>query len=240
MEPTEIIQTPTLIVKYDALFSNFEIEDIIDIDTFKQNTKQDYLTIIKPNPIGREGDVYSFFIQLISNLTFQDYLNFLAIYFAGKTLDKLINALFLKPFQIAYKKLKEKNNIIDIHKIQITLQDIDLYIYCIHENSIYENIELIYKKLHDVSHYLYNEHGVLPKEVHIPVLFEEENEEKIFRVPLGDEEFITNITKDTYFKLWGIVDRFSESSYVFDIANKSILHDYNFYTEKYYYQFLSD
>jgi hypothetical protein len=249
-------------IKYEAFFSNDEIEDFQDLELFERGINENYNSFVKAMGVGRGGGVYQLVFHFISNLDLSSYLQIVAGYLAIKIIDKAVDKsldkaidkikentgkseeikdiekyLFI-PLQNEYKKLKKSNPMLDYYSFQIELKDINIFIYKTCEDSLisnlnekiaqinrqWQNIKMIYSD--EQPHFKVTE-------IHIPAIPDILGDRKIYRTPMGDEETKQLDQKD-YFECWGINYFHNQLSGVYDVKNKTIIRNYDFYTKEHF------
>ncbi|MGL4758533.1 MAG: hypothetical protein ACRCXZ_04305 [Patescibacteria group bacterium] len=226
-------------IKYDAFIHNDGVEDFQDVEVFKEEIKKNYHSFVKANGVGR-GGAYELVMHFISDLSWSDYLKFVSLYvttkFVDQVTDLLIQKYLLIPIQDAYKKLKKKNPILDCHSFQLEFKDISIFIYKTSENSLIPNLMKIIEAIDNHSNNIkaieFND-GVSfkPTEIHIPVVLDRVEGEKVYRIPMGIEE-TTNLDDKDYFKYWGIKYFHNQLNIIYDVENKLAIKESSFYTEE--------
>jgi hypothetical protein len=224
-------------IRYDAFPCNDSVEDLKDIESFKEEINKNYNNIVKANSVGRGGGAYEFVIHFICNLRLSDYLNnFVLVYLANKVIDKATDKSLEKylftPLQNAYQKLKEVNPILDCYSFRIELEDINIFIHKTSDNSILPNLEKIIKEIPNHLKNIEIIESFKTTEIHIPAILDTVDGQKLYRAPLGIEETITTLSHKDYFKFWGVKYCSNQLSTVYNLSSKSILSDYSFYTEE--------
>jgi hypothetical protein len=227
-------------IEYDAFPLTNGVEDFDKIDVFKSELSSDYEVFIKPRPVGRGGGAYQFIVDLLIDLTLEDYLKIVGGYLGGKILDKIIDPkiekYLFRPFKSAYEKLKQLNPILDCYRLRIEFVDTQINVYGIYENSIIEINEMILGALKQHYDNLKTGLGRLPDEIHIPLLIDAKEDEHIYRTPLGFDEYLTGLDKMNYLKLWGTMD-FNGIKTIYDLENKVVIPG-EFMTESEFYKHL--
>ncbi len=61
-------------IRYDAFIYNDGVEELENIDYFREKINENYNNIVKANPVGRGGGTYEFIIRFICNLSLQHYV----------------------------------------------------------------------------------------------------------------------------------------------------------------------
>lgn len=222
-------------IRYDAFIYNDGVEELEDIEYFKEEINKNYNNIVKANPVGRGSGAYEFIIHFIGDLPLQDYIKilfgYLGVKVINKSTDKLLERYVFVPLQTSYQKLKRNNPVLDCYKFQIELKDVNIFIYKTSKNSIFSNFNKI---LQQISEHIKNIEKIEEYKItaiHIPAVLDVFNGYKVYRAPLGEEE-TTNLSDKDYFSFWGVEYCSSQLSAVYDLNSKSILSDYRFYTEE--------
>ena len=108
-------------------------------------------------------------------------------------------------------------------------------IYKISQDSIFSELESIFKAI--AIHYknLFLENGEKPFEIHIPI-FEDSSSDSIarFRVLLDVDEVIENVSFKNYYEFWGAQFDFSKTSRVYDLNREKLLNNPFLMTEEYW------
>lgn len=224
-------------IRYDAFPYNEDVEDFNNIECFKEELNKNYNNIVKANPVGRGGEAYELIIHFTCNLDFLYYLTHIVIiYLGGKIIDKVVDKSLEKylfiPLKNAYQKLKYENPILDCFSFQIEFKDINIFIYKTSENSVFSSIDEILKKVANHFKNIETIENFKTTEIHVPVVPDIVDGQKIYRVPLGSEETITTLSDKDYFNFWGVKYCHNQLSTIYDLNKKSILSNYNFYTEQ--------
>jgi len=222
-------------ITYDAFQYNFGVEDFDKIEDFRNEISKEYSSFVKPNPIGRGGAAYQFIIDFFVDKTLEDYLKLVGEYLAGKALDKVTDPIadryLFNPLKKAYENLRTKNPILDCYSLTIEFLNTKIFIYSVAENSIMDNKDKILKCLDEHFKNLVSQEGEFPTEIHIPVYDQMIDEKLIYRPPLGMEETLDTAKDNKLFKLWGLKYLFTYRSIVYDVVNRRIIEDAEFWTE---------
>jgi hypothetical protein len=201
------------------------LEDFHDIEVFKAEVEENYNSFIRGQGTGRGGGAYEFIIHFISNLHWSDILLYIAADLgkeaATKTKKVLIDKYMFKPLQKAYGKLKNKNENLDCYSFQIELIDIKIFIYRTSHDSLMLNLEKILKTIENHSEQIKGMVSSNVSEIHIPVVIDSLEGQKIFRVPLGDMERI-DLNEINLFEYWGIKHNYNQSLKVYNLNSKVI------------------
>lgn len=232
-------------IKYDAFIDNDGVEDFQEIESFKSEIKDSYTASVKANGVGRGGGVYELAVHFISDLDLATYLKLAGLYLGkvaiDKTVDKIadetIEKMLFVPFRNAYKKLKQKNEILDCYSFQIELEDISVFVYKTYDNSLMFNLDKIIEELGNQLEYIKTverdqDTSFKTTEIHIPAVSDNFEGENLFRTPTDIMVIEKSLTNKDYFKYWGIKYFHNQLSTVYDIRNKSFIQDNNFYTEQ--------
>lgn len=207
------------------------------IKEFQDDLSQDYISRVRGHPGDLGGGLYELAVQVIANISAQDFVNLVASGVAFDLMKVGVKSFFLRPFLAAYEKLKALNHDreVDIHQIEFIFNDAEVLIKKICANSIYESLGEVIQNLAKNFGNLRNSGGELPYTIQIPVF---EDPEKIlcrFRVRLDVDETIEKITAADYFGYWGISYEFERASRVFDVK-RMLLIDSDFLTSDLYWQ----
>jgi hypothetical protein len=236
------MQEPSIKITYDAFQYNKGVEDLSDIEIFKEDLAKSYSSsIVKARPAGRGGGAYQFIVESFINLHAKDYLEIIGGYLGKKIIDKaigepLLNRYVFAPFKSAYEKLKSQNAILGCYLFTIELLDTKIFIYSIYPDSTIEYKDEILFELDRQFNNLIIE-GEFPSEIHIPVFNEILNEKIIYRPPLGMAETLSTADSHNYLKLWGLKYQYSFRSIVYDVVNQTMLNDSPFMNEDEFFQY---
>ncbi len=233
------MNVPGLRIVYWAYSEPVGVEDLLEIDKFRTAISESYASLVKVFPHDRGGEVFQFAIEFFTDLTLKDYLTLIGGYIGGKAVDKVIEPILdsylFNPLKKAYKKLKEKNPDLGVYKFSFDLSDTKITIYHLNDDKLLDNIDLIISEIgnrYNQLQYL----GELPMEIHIPVVKDETNGVEYYRPPFEMEEKIDlNALKYTE-GYWGIKIFKYGLECVYDLTEKKIVSETNFYTEEELYQ----
>jgi hypothetical protein len=221
MNPNDFVK-----IEYYAFPENKNtLEDFQDIEIFKAEVEESYNSFIRGQGIGRGGGAYELMIHFISNIHWSDLLLYIAADLGKKAITKsenlLLDKYLFKPIQKAYKKLKNKNEILDCYSFQVELQDIRIFIYRTSHNSLMPNLEKILKTIENHAEQIRGAVDSNVSEIHIPVVIDLLEGRKIFRVPLGDMESL-DLNEDNLFEYWGIKHHYNQSLKVYSLNSENI------------------
>jgi hypothetical protein len=222
-------------IRYDAFMYNDSVEELKDIEYFKEKVNKNYNNIVKANPVGRGGGAYEFIIRFICDLHLQHYIEiiigYLGVKVINKSTDKVLDKYVFVPLQTYYQELKNNNPVLDCYSFQIELKDVKIFIYKTSDNSIFPNLNKILLQISEQIKNIEKIKGHKTTAIHIPAVLDVLDGYKVYRVPLGELE-TTNLSDKDYFSFWGVEYCSSQLRAVYDLNSKSILSDYRFYSEK--------
>jgi hypothetical protein len=201
------------------------LQDLDGIEDFKAELGEQYVSVVHGRP-GDLGRLLDLTIEIISHLSLADIAGLVASGVAYDVLKNGADALILRPFLTAYRKLRERNKPIrgaDIEILRLVLRDSMIVIYRISDDSVIEHLERIVLTLGVEYERLLLRSGEQPFSIHIPV-FEDDASDRLsrFRVLLDVDETLKPKTSD-YFKLWGLHFDFARTTRVYDVERHLLL-----------------
>ena len=214
-------------IKYGAVSGGPGLEDLEEINQFKESLSASYTTLVKPVLQERGGEAYQFIVDWFSNHSFKDYFEIIGGYLAGKTLDKitdpLIDSYLFNPFKKAYKKLMDKNKgRLGISSFSLDFSDTQVSISSFSPESIFENLDFILVNLYALCQLL-KQNDRLPLIIHIPIVKEIISDEVIYRYPVEKDVLLFHRTKrNLYTELWGLFYHLPEKYIIFDLQKQTL------------------
>jgi hypothetical protein len=214
-----------------------ELWELAGIAEFQNDLSQEYVSRVHGRPGDLGGGLYEFAIQIIANISLQDVVKLIADGIAFDLLKSGTKSFVLRPFLVAYEKLKARDTKrdVDIHEIRFMFNDAEVVISKICDNSIYESLGAIFKVLARDFDCLRNGNGEYPYTIQIPVFEDPEKKLCQFRVLLDVDETIEGISSDSYLEYWGIDYDFERTSRIFDVKRKLLI-DSGYLTIDLYWQ----
>lgn len=215
--------------------SIFEFEGL---KLFKKELSENYISVIHGRPGDLGGGIGEFVIDLISNITLKDLVNFLLEGIAYDLISSKTKKFVIRPLFEAYKKLKgeSKNSLLDLAELNISFQDSIVRIYKVSDNSIINQLENILLALAKNYDHLILDSGEAPYQIYIPVLEDKvKTKNRIFRVPLGEEETIEKISEEDYFKYWGLIYDYERCDKIYNVEKQLLIAE-GFYSEDQYWK----
>jgi hypothetical protein len=218
------MSTAIKISYYGEPNENYNISEFVGISDFKNNLERDYTTFIRQKTDGYGAGFYEFVVEIISDITLNDFITFLLTGTAFDLVKYGTKNFAIQPFLNAYKKLRTTNKEVDIEELRFSFKDSNVIIYRIYQNSILEELENILLSLSINYDKLFYENKERPYQIDIPV-FEDpiENNGIDFRFLLSVDEPIQNTSSKDYFKFWGAYYQFRGWKYVYDCLNKKLM-----------------
>jgi len=184
------------------------------IDAFRDELAEHYVSVVHVRA-GDLGGLLQLTVEFVSHISLADVAQFLASGVAYDVIKGGANALVLRPFIEAYRRLKERNSHtrVDVETLRLVLRDSVVVIYQISEDSIFQHLERIPPALAEEYQRLVLRSGEQPFEIHVPVFEDPENDRlSRFRVLLDvDETIKPNATSD-YLGFWVLQYDFSSLS----------------------------
>lgn len=212
-----------------------KLSDLDGIEAFRVDVARDYVSVIHARP-GELGGLLHLAVEFVSNISMADVATFLASGMAYDAIKSGVNALVLRPFIQAYRKLKARNrdSRLDIEVLRLVLSDSVVVIYRLGDDSILPHLDKILGRLAAEYKHLVLRSGETPFEIHVPV-FEDPADDRLsrFRVLLDVDEIIEPKPEADYFKLWGLQYDFSRTTRVYDVERHLLL-DETFLTAEWY------
>ncbi|KOY85821.1 hypothetical protein AD998_06355 [bacterium 336/3] len=234
------MEKPILKIRYDAFTSNYDFEDFMYMDEFKENLSKEYNHFIKPKPaIGRGGNAYELAVEFFLNTDLQTYLTIIGGYIGGKVIDKfadgLLDKYLFKPFFEIFKNFSKKHNGVEIWEFKIELYNSVIIIYKLNGFPIIEIFDKILETIYHKLNKLVINDELFPSVITIPVFAETIKESIVFRPPLGIGETKEDITENDYFKLWKLDYEFTHTSKVYDLVNDILIDNIDYVDENEFY-----
>lgn len=207
------------------------------ITEFQNELEQSYISRVHGRPGDLGGGLYEFAVQLISNISVHDVVKLIADGIAFDLLKAGTKSFVLRPFLVAYERLKARNadRHVDIHEIQLMFNDAEVVISKICSDSIYESLGQIFQTLAEDFDCLRGRNGEYPYSIQIPVFEDPEKRFCRFRVLLDADETISPVTRANYFDYWGLQYDFEGTSRVFDVKRRLLI-DSDYLTLDRYWQ----
>lgn len=214
-----------------------DLWQLTGIAEFQNDLSQEYVCRVHGRPGDLGGGLYEFAIQIIANISIQDVVKLIADGIAFDLLKSGTKSFVLRPFLVAYEKLKARNvdREVDIHEIRFMFNDAEVVITKLSDNSIYDSLGAVFQTLTQDFACLRNSEGEYPYTIQIPVFEDPEKRLCRFRVLLDVDETIERVTSADYLGYWGIYYDFQRTSRVFDVKRKLLI-DSDFLTLDRYWQ----
>jgi hypothetical protein len=227
-------------ITYWAYIEPVGVEDLHDIDEFKEEISLAYPGLVKALPSDRGGAAYQFMIEFICNAPLEEYLKIIGAYVAGKAVDKVaepyLNKYLFDPLKKAYKKLKEKNKEwLDTYTFTFELSDTKIIIYKAGDADVMEQVNTIYEEIGKRYKELSWE-GEFPYEIHIPALEDQREGKTFYRPPLGEDEHLQISGFDYTKGKWGLIILRRGLYCIYDLDTHSIDNEKKFLTEELMHQ----
>lgn len=216
-------------ISYDAFLCDYELEDFEGVEELKLELSKHYVSKVKGTPVGRGGGVYEFFIDLLMNISLEDFLKFISQGLAFDAIKSGTKSLVLKPFMRAFEDFNKKNgDSVAIREFKFQFEDSEVVIRAIDDRGVYSTAPEVFLQLSKIYNQLRdNVSNKFPNRICIPVVWDEkiaDSESSKYRELLIDEEEYLNNQMDPkqYFEFWGLSFEFnhSQSQIVFDLENK--------------------
>ena len=232
-----------LSIKIDyCRYGEAHCQSIVGLEVFQKEIDGEYISVLHKHIIGRGGGVYDFTVELLSNIHLSDVAKLIADGVAFDLLKSSTKSFVLRPFLIAFRKLRAQKQLetdekVDIGKLKIIFQDAIVLIEKIDEASPIDLLESLLTALSKNYEKFMLPTGGMPYEIHIPV-FEDPATDRIirFREQLCVDETIFEFKTSDYFKFWGL--RYSTTPYlesrIYDL-DCGLLIDEHFYTDREYW-----
>jgi len=188
-------------IKYGAFNGSDGIEDLNEIQEFKDAMSASYITLVKPLIQGRGGGAYQLVIDWLSEHSLKDYLEIIGGFLAGKVIDRIsdpiVDKYLFNPFKKAYRKLREKNpDQVGISSFHMDFADTAVLIYSFNPDSIFDNFDFILSKLFSLRQLLEKD-PQLPWAISIPVIEDEPGVS--YRLPEEKDELTFHQTKRNFY-----------------------------------------
>jgi hypothetical protein len=216
-------------VKVDYWISSDQgrnFQDLDGIDEFRRELAADYVSVVKGRPAGAGGFAH-LYVEVISSITLSYLARLLAEGLAYDAIKRGVESLALRPFLVAYEKLRDRNKnrkSIDIGKIEIHFQDSILLIHEVSTDTIVPNLGKLLLSLAENYSRLALRNGDSPVLIHIPVFEDpEEDRPRRFRVRGNIDETILTEGPGDYFKFWGLEFIVETDRRVYDVARQLLL-----------------
>lgn len=207
------------------------------IEEFKDEISQSYISRVHGRPGDLGGGLYEFAIKIITNLTLTDFVGLVASGIAFDLLKSGTKLFILRPLLCAYDKLKAKNTDrnLDISEIKFIFRDTEIVVSKICNDSIYNSLGEIFRKIADNYEHLQNKTEEYPYSIQIPVFEDPEKRICRFRVLLEFDEPISNVKPIDYFGYWGLYYDYERTFRIFDVK-RQLLIDSEFLTANRYWE----
>jgi len=214
------------------------LDDLVGIDEFRKDLADAYPSVVHARPGDLGGGLLHFAVEFVSSVSLADVAAFLASGIAYDLIKDSTRAFVFRPFLQAYRKLKERNDELDVDSLRLVMRDSVVVVYRLSENSLLENLEAILRTLASEYRHLVRRSGEAPFEIHVPVFQDPASDPPArFRVLLEVDETLTPKPKDDYLRYWGLVYDFSRcadaGSRVYDVKSHFVL-DEEFLTQRMY------
>lgn len=218
-------------ISYNAFFTNYDLEDFEGVEELKQELSQHYVSRIKGTPVGRGGGVYEFVVDLIMNVSLEDFTKFILEGVSFDLIKSGTKSLVLKPFMKAFEDFNLKNGgQVGIREFKFQFDESEVVIRSINNQGVYSVAPLIFEKLAQVySNLLEPNSKKYPNRICVPVVHDRimaKTEATHFRELLNDEEeyLYNKLSTGQYFEFWGLNFEFNHSQpdIVFDVQNNQL------------------
>jgi hypothetical protein len=184
---------------------SFSGEEPIGIEEFRQEVENNYPLYMRGQS-GACGGLYELTVEVMSNVSVSDFLEFVATGGAWDVLKVGVKAFILSPLVLALKKLRDLNREkgLEVGNFKFSFRDSDVWIHSLPTVSALDMVKDVFEKLATVHIDMRNDQGNLPGEIRVPVFKDPEPVFCSFRTLLDVDEIIENTSRGDYFKYWGV------------------------------------
>jgi hypothetical protein len=195
------------------------------IDEFRNDMQDVYVSLVRGQSGACGGGLYDLLVHVTSNISLRDVINVIMSGVAYDLIKSGTHSFVLRPLITALEKLKSKNtkNNLTIDELKFTFQDSDIIIKKIGTQSLFDDLENIFKALAVNYEFMKDRSGASPYTIHIPI-FEDPNPRfSRFRALLDYDETIEDVTTDSYLQFWGVRYHHEGQTRVFDVHQKLLI-----------------
>jgi len=133
------MSTAIKISYYGEPEEGFNISEFDGVTEFKNDLDEGYYAFIHQKTDGYGAGFYELAVEILSDLSLQQFIEFIGPGIAYDILKSETNNVILKPFVKAYKKLKKKNKNIDIQELKFSFKDSTITIHKIYKTAFLTN-----------------------------------------------------------------------------------------------------
>jgi hypothetical protein len=225
-----------IVVKYWVSTDHLPFDDLGGIDEFRDELASAYVSVVSGRA-GAAGGITHLLIELTSTFSLSHLTQLILDGVAFDLIKSGAEALVLRPFVAAYRRLQQRNkdSFVDIGELKIQFRDSLLILHEISSNTLVSQLENILQALaHSYNNFLL-ENGEFPYTIEIPV-FEDPDEDRPsrFRVIGNIDETIRSQGPEDYVGFWGL-EYDHAGLRVFDVQRQLLL-DEQFNTLDRYWQ----
>ena len=195
-----------IVVKYWISTDHLPFDDLKGIQEFRDELASAYVSVVTGRAAGA-GGITHLLVELTSTFSMSHLAQLILDGVAFDLIKNGAEALVLRPFIAAYKRLQERNkdDLVDIGELKIQFRDSMLVLHEVSSNTVVSELENILTTLARSYGKFLLRNGEAPYTIEIPV-FEDPEEDRPcrFRV-IGDvDETIRSRGPEDYLGFWGL------------------------------------
>lgn len=232
----------SILIDYFALYSDSEtMEGEEDLNTFKKNVDENYVNKFIVRPAERGGG--NFIIDILINLSLQEYLEIIAGGVAYDLVKRGGKNFMLRPFLNAYREFRKKPSSQEIRDIGFIFKDTKIVIHAIvysEPEAQFDYLEEIFSALSQSYPKFVSGNKNSPVSINIPIYADNiTTSETIYRGKLDVDEILdaSTFTLESYLDLWGL-EYPNYNKFIYDYPKGELVKMKWYDEEDFYYSFI--